>query len=402
MPGKAVLMLNASGRIVGTGEYDPFGHVNRVFIDVETAHPYGAFVGVFGDFSQAAPNTSLTVDMRVRFDVLDLHRNYDTSGICSGEFDDTVVLLDGATSSELASMTGTHQGLVNSPWVHPADGHLQLSLADAGCTVFYGCQPCTEFFCPPNCNPGCWTDCSTPLFAPTKEETGVVAGTYEYRRYEWGQIPVWTPVRFPGQYYDAETDAFENWNRYYEPITGRYLQLEPMLQGPTYMFTLAKDGHSLPTYAYAFDNPLHYRDQTGLEGAEVLPRLLPAVPPLLPYLAPLAPYLGPPAAAAGGFVIGSQICQMTGGGSYCDPSTWLPNLFPPTPGPNVGANAGGKAMCMQRRYDDKSCDENHKECVYKSFKLRVEQCDLCWRMCQGNGGIWPSGDFWGGTNMCDY
>ncbi len=48
-------------------------------------------------------------------------------------------------------------------------------------------------------------------------------------------------LRFPGQYADTETGGVYNWHRYYDPPTGRYLQVEPLahphrgaaaLQGP--------------------------------------------------------------------------------------------------------------------------------------------------------------------------
>ncbi len=51
----------------------------------------------------------------------------------------------------------------------------------------------------------------------------------EHRRYEIGQQPFWTPLRFPGQYYDAESDLFENWNIDTKPNIGLYLQPEPLL-----------------------------------------------------------------------------------------------------------------------------------------------------------------------------
>ena len=70
--GKAVLMLNAAGHVAGTGEYDPFGHVNRVFIDAETAHPYNtADASAFADVTQAV-GSGMKVDMRVFVDSLDL------------------------------------------------------------------------------------------------------------------------------------------------------------------------------------------------------------------------------------------------------------------------------------------------------------------------------------------
>ncbi|ASJ76272.1 RHS repeat-associated core domain-containing protein [Granulosicoccus antarcticus] len=59
-------------------------------------------------------------------------------------------------------------------------------------------------------------------------------------------------VRFPGQYFDAETDLHYNNQRYYEPKHGRYIQSDPMG---------LMDG--LNTYSYASANPLLYFDSTG-------------------------------------------------------------------------------------------------------------------------------------------
>jgi RHS repeat-associated protein len=92
-----------------------------------------------------------------------------------------------------------------------------------------------------------------------------VAGSYEYRRYESAQTPLWTPLRFPGQYYDAESDSFENWNRYYDPATGRYLGPEPTLENPVETKPVVSAGNALPAYAYASHNPIHFTDRTGRE-----------------------------------------------------------------------------------------------------------------------------------------
>ena len=35
-------------------------------------------------------------------------------------------------------------------------------------------------------------------------------------------------LRFPGQYYDAETGLHYNYHRDYDPVTGRYLQPDPI------------------------------------------------------------------------------------------------------------------------------------------------------------------------------
>ena len=40
--------------------------------------------------------------------------------------------------------------------------------------------------------------------------------------------PFAQPLRFPGQYADAETGLFDNWHRTYDPSIGRYLTPDPI------------------------------------------------------------------------------------------------------------------------------------------------------------------------------
>jgi RHS repeat-associated protein len=59
-------------------------------------------------------------------------------------------------------------------------------------------------------------------------------------------------LRFPGQYFDAETGLHYNYFRYYDPTTGRYITSDP----------IGLDG-GLNTYTYALNNPLNNIDPDG-------------------------------------------------------------------------------------------------------------------------------------------
>ena len=61
-------------------------------------------------------------------------------------------------------------------------------------------------------------------------------------------------IRMPGQYVDAESGLFYNWNRYYNPAIGRYISSDPIgIEG------------GLNTFLYANASPVMYVDPEGLD-----------------------------------------------------------------------------------------------------------------------------------------
>ncbi|OAI14822.1 hypothetical protein A1507_01055 [Methylomonas koyamae] len=63
-------------------------------------------------------------------------------------------------------------------------------------------------------------------------------------------------LRYPGQYYDAESALHYNHTRFFNPRTGRYLQPD-----------LLKLEGGINVYTYANGNPVHYTDPTGTSWA---------------------------------------------------------------------------------------------------------------------------------------
>ncbi len=94
--------------------------------------------------------------------------------------------------------------------------------------------------------------CDTACFATNS----TVPDQAELKRSTWCvlALPVFPyNLRFPGQYYQAETGLNQNWNRDYDPVVGRYIESDLIgLYG------------GINTYAYVYDDPVGAFDPEGL------------------------------------------------------------------------------------------------------------------------------------------
>lgn len=250
--GKPVLMLDASRKVAGIAEYNGFGQMNQLGAIKETAHSSGSnsyannlvnspiaslSQPVGGTANSSLPNTS--VRMRVLFGMVD------TEASASGPVDYAQIKMSSANVLVGGRIGGRSNVPFWSEWVQPPDGRVSVHFNSNAS----------------NCCPsaGGKLDCMA-----TCGYEGVTVAGYEYQRFQTGTRPFWTPLRFPGHYFDAETELFENWNRYYDPSVGRYLQAEPLLWDSNFIRTRVLRGLGTPTYAYASNNPINRYDDNGL------------------------------------------------------------------------------------------------------------------------------------------
>lgn len=190
--------------------------------------------------------------------------------------------INGVDQGSAYHLTGPHQGPITTPWMNltASNGYFHLRFRSDGSAV--------------NCNGG------------TNNCTGIQFEGYEYRQYQSGVTPVWTALRFPGQYFDAETELHENWNRFYDPSIGRYLAPEPLWQTGSAIASSAGAGRSTPVYAYAGNNPVMNADPNGRASAgpnDVLLEFSQAFGNTMPEI---GDYLAGFGAALGGFVVSAQ------------------------------------------------------------------------------------------------
>ena len=107
------------------------------------------------------------------------------------------------------------------------------------------------------------------------DESGTVVWQASYHPFGETDILVDTVennIRFPGQYFDAETGLHYNYFRDYNPDTGRYVESDPILKPSMYfnedlwkvvpyVYVPGFDGHG---YTYVASTPITTVDETGL------------------------------------------------------------------------------------------------------------------------------------------
>jgi len=112
--------------------------------------------------------------------------------------------------------------------------------------------------------------------AMVTDMSGAIVWCAEYRAFGEavvsGQGTLRQPFRFPGQYFDEETGLCYNFQRYYDPNLGRYLQIDPLEFGNSVTRNVLPGCRSpLATgrrreehlYVYAENNPVTRLDPTG-------------------------------------------------------------------------------------------------------------------------------------------
>lgn len=228
--GKPVATFDSSRNIAGVLEYDPYGAVNRVEHWGEIAPHQNS--GCWWVASWMKQGTGpLTREVRAVLPRVDIPNYTGSGGGCIGQY-----------------KSNPYQ----NPYGAPAGSDTCGPKTDFkfGWTTLADAEGLHVLYCSYDNN-----------ISP--QPAGVTVRGYDYKKYEAGAVHYMPPFRFPGQYFDEETGFHENWNRYYEPLTGRYLSPEPLLQNPRKVADDAQSGYLTATYAYARNNPISVSDPDG-------------------------------------------------------------------------------------------------------------------------------------------
>jgi RHS repeat-associated protein len=152
---------------------------------------------------------------------------YDESGHVIGEYDGSGNLIEETVwlgDIPVATLQPNGSGGINVFYIHTDQLNAPRKIA----------QPTTDTLV--------WRWDTDPFgtAAPNQNPSGL--GTFIYN------------LRFPGQYYMAETGLNQNVNRDYDPLTGKYVESDP----------IGLKGLSYSTYAYVGADPVSRRDPYGL------------------------------------------------------------------------------------------------------------------------------------------
>ena len=173
------------------------------------------------------------------------------------------------------------------------------------------------------------------------------------------QVSVSLNVRFPGQYYDAESGLHYNFYRYYDPAVGRYLSADPIGQ---------IGGFNL--YSYVLDDPINMTDPTGL--------LAPALALAAPAGGGVLILGGAVTVSAGTVVIVVGGVAVVAGSIYCATSS----------------QCGRQASCLAQYVKDLAkctgqglCPSGTTEATLSCYRKATKDYEVCRRWGPGSGVI---------------
>jgi RHS repeat-associated protein len=177
-------------------------------------------------------------------------------------------------------------------------------------------------------------------------------------------------MRFPGQYFDAETGTHYNYFRDYDASTGRYIQSDPI--GVTFRSVRRSKGRARVNYqlnnlyGYAFGNSVRYIDPLGLAPNQMCVA----------------------ACSIGGGLIGGALGQAAGGaiggllggaaGTAVAPGVGTVG------GAAAGALAGGRfggaagaagGTAVGNAFGQAICSEDKEEECHETYVLDTKNCD---------------------------
>jgi RHS repeat-associated protein len=114
-------------------------------------------------------------------------------------------------------------------------------------------------------SPGIYHFVNDHLGTPQRLITATGTIVWQAAYFPFGKAQVTTAtvqnnLRFPGQYYDAETGLHYNWNRFYDPETRGYISAD----------SIGLDG-GMNLYTYVGGNPVNRVDLEGLAWGNIKP-----------------------------------------------------------------------------------------------------------------------------------